>query len=62
MSSYIDHRNEGRTITHSWDDYTHQRLAWLYGPERALEILAKRDERTNADLARWSALGRRAAA
>lgn len=30
-----------------------QRLLWHYGRERAADILAGRDDKTNADLAAW---------
>jgi hypothetical protein len=44
-------------VTHSWEEFTHRRLAWLYGPERADSIRAGQDPKTNADLIRWNALG-----
>jgi hypothetical protein len=40
-----------------WD--LRDRLLWLYGPERAAEIMAGRDEATQADIAKWNALGNR---
>lgn len=39
--------------------YTGRRLAGQYGRDRALEILAGRDEAANADLAAWNRLGSR---
>lgn len=39
--------------------YTGRPLAHHYGRERAVEILAGRDEAANADLAAWKALGAR---
>lgn len=36
----------------------HQRvLAWRYGVDKALEIIAGFDDRTNADLRKWSFCG-----
>lgn len=37
-------------------------LAFVYGAERAAEILNGRDDKTNADLAAWRALGTKRAA
>lgn len=37
-------------------------LAFIYGPERAADILNGRDDKTNADLAAWRALGTKRAA
>lgn len=34
-----------------------ERLRWRYGPERAASILAGTDPATNADIAKWNALG-----
>lgn len=63
--TYIDHHEFGRrpeshapALLHSWDRYTHSRLAWLYGPGWFIERRAE----TEADLARWNALGNRSAA
>jgi hypothetical protein len=44
-----------------WQSYTHIRLAWAHGPERAAAIIEGRDPQTEADLAAWRSLGRRAA-
>jgi len=60
MSSYIDSPfNESNVC---WRDFTWQRLVWFYGYDRAHQIDKGNDPDTQADLARWSALGRRAAA
>jgi hypothetical protein len=71
MSSYRDHykfsMDEGcemrtPTCTHSWQTYTEVRLAWIYGPERAQQIISGRDPLTQQDVAAWAQLGRRSAA
>ncbi len=46
---------------HSWADFTAKRIWWIY-PDRADAILAGNDSATQADLAAWNRLGRRAAA
>ncbi|MGE5500595.1 MAG: helix-turn-helix domain-containing protein [Ignavibacteriales bacterium] len=33
------------------------RLTWAYGPERATSIIDGKDPATNADIAKWNALG-----
>lgn len=38
------------------------KLAWQYGPDRAMAILAGTDPQTQADIARWNALGSGSAA
>jgi len=62
VSSYIDHyaapsyitgRTASRDVLVSWDDLTHRRLCWLYGPNYQSERAAQ----TAADLAAWNALG-----
>lgn len=63
MSSYHDHKDAlpgrvGFTVTHSWAEFTENRLAWLYGPNHAKERAA----RTQADIASWRRLGTRTAA
>lgn len=45
---------------HLWGAHTFDRLAWQYGPERAQQIRAGRDQQTNEDLAAWRRLGERA--
>ena len=45
-----------------WESMRWQRLCHCYGPERAKLIVSGRDPKTQADLARWNALGRRSAA
>ena len=69
MSSYKDHWSwpepgaaERSQLTHSWADFTFNRLCEAYGVERATSIARGQDARTNADIAAWNALGRRAAA
>ena len=70
MSSYKDHhpvvRGEDgvytQDVTHSWDAFTARRLIWHYGPERAAAITTGQDPATEADVAAWNALGRRAVA
>ena len=63
MSSYIDHYEfPGGLVEHSWRAYTLDRIEWLYGPERAVEVMAGTDRRTNADLDAWNGLGRKAVA
>lgn len=42
---------------HYWGAHTFDRLAWLYGPERAQAIRAGRDPQTNNDVAAWRNLG-----
>lgn len=66
MSSYIDDKNDsggdldgGPVI---WELKTWERLNWLYGEDRADRISVGQDPKTQADLARWRALGRRSAA
>ena len=56
-SSYIDNGPIGfdRTSTHSWEDFTDARLAWLYGSQ-------DRSAAQAADLMAWMRLGRRAQA
>lgn len=68
-STYKDHWSwpqaggeSGPQVTLSWANYTDRRLAWLYGHERAGAIRAGTDTDTQADIAKWNALGRRAAA
>lgn len=72
MSTYKDHHALARkpsapngfvTIcVHSWPEHTARNLAWSYGEERAARIIAGQDPKTQADIARWQALGRRSAA
>ena len=38
---------------------TFNRLAWQYGPERAMRIATRQDEPTNWDVAFWRAIGDR---
>ena len=63
-SSYIDSwraprdGEDGFQSQHSWREFTEDRLCWLYGPN----YRAERAAMTQADLAAWSRLGRRAAA
>jgi hypothetical protein len=57
MSTYIDDGKPGGGINHSWAEFTHARLLWLYGPERAASIIAGTDPATNTDLASWNRLG-----
>ena len=63
-SSHINHTGKGspRDAAHNWEDFTHQRLWWLYGPDRAYAILKGNDHATNCDLDAWARLGRKAAA
>jgi hypothetical protein len=63
MSSYLDHHagpgvpfNKSQDITHSWLDFTYDRLAWLYGDERAVNNYLPS---ANADLRAWLALGKK---
>lgn len=67
MSSYIDHHPEPRYIrgkapdlrvSHSWGQFTEDRLVWLYGTRHRIERAAQ----TSADVAAWNALGRKEAA
>lgn len=58
MSSYLDHatvENNGafyeREVTHSWGEYTRDRLTWLYGPGR------RNSPEALADVAAWNRLG-----
>ncbi len=68
MSSYIDHRfgntpgGYSHEVALSWRQLTKLRLEWLYGAHRAWVIEDGRDPATQADIARWNALGRRSAA
>ena len=62
MSTYI---NSGDHVTygddcprHSWEQFTHDRMKWLYGPFYA----AERRSQTQADIAAWNRLGSREAA
>lgn len=45
-----------------WGAFTFDRLAWLYGPQRAQAMRAGRDPATNADIEAWNRLGRKVAA
>jgi hypothetical protein len=63
MSTYIDgpfSKNGG--AAQCWRTHTWWNLEWQYGSERAERIMAGRDPKTQADRARWNALGRRSAA
>lgn len=67
MSSYIDtppiYRSWGCVHEgHYWKAHTFDRLAFIYGHARAQQIMGGNDPDTQADVARWNALGRRAAA
>jgi len=59
ISTYIDHyvsggvRGRPPICVHDWQAFTRERLSWLYGPNHATE----RQAMTQADLARWNALG-----
>lgn len=44
---------------HYWGAHTFDRLAWLYGHERAQAMRAGRDTQTNHDVAAWRQLGAR---
>lgn len=61
MSTYIDDVPGGRNggTLHRWHEHTALRLLWQYGPERTTRILSGLDEKTNADIAKWRALGSR---
>lgn len=64
MSSYIDCTSpvtRGR-VGVNWADFTHKRIFWLYGHERAWAVLKGQDHATNIDVGKWNALGRRSAA
>lgn len=67
-STYRDHRASGMNnwgernpVTHSWRDHTRRNQAWGR-PEAVDRIMAGNDPATQADIARWDSLGRRAAA
>lgn len=62
MSTYIDHRSKGRRVIHSWTHHTSLNLAQHYDPARVVRIMTGTDPKTQADVARWEALGRRSAA
>lgn len=67
MSSYIDDGDHplpggGRNYGHSWVAHTRWNLMWVYGEERGRRMAAGTDPATQADIAKWNALGRRAAA
>jgi hypothetical protein len=64
MSSYIDRVNDASrgVVLVNWRDFTHKRLCWLYGLDRAWDILKGRDGATLSDLESWNRLGRRDAA
>lgn len=47
---------------HFWRAHTLDRLAFLYGHERARRIMGGADPAANADLAAWNNLGQRSAA
>lgn len=49
-------------VRETYDDMTRRRLAWKYGDARASQIIAGEDPNTNADIARWRAIGSRRAA
>lgn len=51
--------NASEPSYHDWSEFTRRRLIWLYGQERADRVRAGKDEATNADIARWNALGQR---
>lgn len=64
MSSYISdihaHGNQFgpcADVGHDWEKYTRDRLAWLYGPEVADQIVEGRDYATRRDLWLWNNLG-----
>lgn len=66
MSTYINDKNvsvdslDGTPVR--WELMAWDRLEWLYGPARADLIASGRDPKTQADVDRWMALGRRSAA
>lgn len=64
MSSYIDHGDNRRNnpVDHDWREHTWLNLAWRHGYERAYVIVGGNDPATQVDLAKWNALGRKAAA
>lgn len=73
MSSYIDDGypklgpHTGRALPEGqlpvlWRDITWTRLEWTHGADRAALIVIGKDPPTQADIARWEALGRRSAA
>lgn len=64
MSSYISGLYAPYMIGEcvDWDLKTWERLAFIYGPERASLIQEGRDPKTQADLAAWRNLGQRSAA
>lgn len=61
--TYIDGpfgKNAGEPM--SWQDHTWDRLAWIYGADRADNITTGKDPKTSADLRAWRQLGRKEAA
>lgn len=56
MSSSLKPHNIGGPIA-KMEEVAYQRLVWLYGHARALNIIDGHDEATNADLAAWRSLG-----
>lgn len=63
MTPYIDHYSGAESEHgHDWSDHFRRLFTWLYGPERADDIMSGRDPATQSDLSRWNSLGRRSAA
>jgi hypothetical protein len=47
---------EGQQLSPAWAELA-AKLVWLYGPERARDILDGEDRATEADIAAWRSLG-----